>query len=268
MSFVVVAKRRSFFRNNVITFETEKTKIIQDDPRNKKRLSAMNRVGSDSNAPDSFTKSIKYRNGVELDQQRTKVKDLIQKGHTQRKVAETLGISQGAVTRALKYLQKHSQESKQIDEPIEHQPRPGGHQDQQILIQQRDGDSNPEQSVPFENYIGNFASFDCEWFRSDVKENSSNGRADQIYCFCLIDVYGETEQIHINQFNGDRNAFMNAILDVMERYPLLIGYWIFGDNKKILADLDHIKINCIGNVQEVSFWTYTKYSAIGQFKDP
>lgn len=48
------------------------------------------------------------------------------------------------------------------------------------------------------------------------------------------------------QFNGDRNAFMNAILHVMERYPLLIGYWIFGGNR-ILSDLDHIKINCKGN---------------------
>ena len=30
------------------------------------------------------------------------------------------------------------------------------------------------------------------------------------------------------------------------RYPLLIGYWIFGGNR-ILSDLDHIKINCIEN---------------------
>jgi hypothetical protein len=39
---------------------------------------------------------------------------------------------------------------------------------------------------------------------------------------------------------------MNAILDVIERYPLLFGYWIFGDNR-IISDLDHIKMNCIGN---------------------
>ena len=85
----------------------------------------------------------------------------------------------------------------------------------------------------------------------------------------MINVYGETEQLHINQFNGDRNAFMNAILDVMERYPLLIGYWIFGDNKRILADLDHIKINCIGNdLQERIIKLNAKYSATGRFKDP
>ena len=35
-----------FSENNVITFETEKIKVIQDNPRNKKRLSAMNRVGT------------------------------------------------------------------------------------------------------------------------------------------------------------------------------------------------------------------------------
>jgi hypothetical protein len=84
-----------------------------------------------------------------------------------------------------------------------------------------------QEPVQFEDYIGNFACFDREWYRSDVRVNN-DGRADQIYCFCLIDVYGKKEQLHINQFYGDRNAFMNAILDVMDRYPLLIGYWIFG----------------------------------------
>jgi type III secretory pathway lipoprotein EscJ len=55
----------------------------------------MNRAGPDSNAPDSFTQSsnrIIHRSDVELNQQRTKIKELVQNGHTQRKVAELLGI--------------------------------------------------------------------------------------------------------------------------------------------------------------------------------
>ena len=238
-----------FSENNIITFETEKTKIIQADPQNKKHLSAMNRVLPDSNAPDSsFQQStiIRHRTEIELNQQRAKIRDLVVNGHTQREVASILGISQSSVTRALYYLRKHNQEkNKMIDQRVESQPRLGPYQHQRVLIQQKVEDPVGE-PAPFEDYIRNFASFDCEWYRSDVKENNDNGRADQIYCFCLIDVSGKKEQLHINQFNGDRNAFMNAILDVIERYSLLIGYWIFGDNR-ILSDLDHIKINCIGN---------------------
>lgn len=63
--------------------------------------------------------------------------------------------------------------------------------------------------VPFEDYVRNFASFDCE---SYINENDDNGRADQIYCFCLIDVSGKEEQLHINQFGGDKNAFMRISL--------------------------------------------------------
>jgi hypothetical protein len=78
-----------------------------------------------------------------------------------------------------------------------------------------------------------FAAFDCEWHKQN----------QDIYCFCLTDNTGHTQTFHINRFGGDRHAFMTAILEIMGKYDLLIGYYIFGDYN-IDSDLKHLENNC------------------------
>lgn len=90
--------------------------------------------------------------------------------------------------------------------------------------------SKIEDQVP---ELANFAAFDCEWHREN----------QDIYCFCLTDNTGHTESFHINRFGGDRHAFMTAIIETMEKYDLLVGYYIFGDYN-IDSDLKHIENNC------------------------
>nr|MDQ6863192.1 hypothetical protein [Thermoproteota archaeon] len=244
---------------------------INDKPENKfpklaDQSSATSTRDNDSIAPNSTTLqpaiAITRKSAQSLEQQRAKVYDLLQKGETRKKVAEILRISEGSVDRSIKHRKKHQEQTEQVVQQQIESPR---QLRQQQTTQSQKSElvtvHSPQQLLlpPFEDYTKNFASFDCEWYKSDVKENRDKDCADQIYCFCLIDVHGKREQLHINQFGGDRDAFMNAILDVMEfmnaildvmeRYPLLVGYWIFGDNR-ILSDLDHIKMNCVGNLQK------------------
>jgi DNA polymerase elongation subunit (family B) len=91
--------------------------------------------------------------------------------------------------------------------------------------------------------LGNLASFDTEWYREDLRENQQDGRAGKIYAFCLFDNQGKNTRLHIDQFNGDRYAFMSAILDTIEPYKVLAGFAIFSD-KNFVSDIDHIKLNC------------------------
>ena len=96
-----------------------------------------------------------------------------------------------------------------------------------------------EEAIP---ELRNFASFDCEWHREGF-ENKGKGRANDIYCFCLVDNNGNIEKLHINRFGGDHLLFMTAILESMEKYDMLVGYYIFGDHD-IDSDLKHLEINC------------------------
>ena len=98
-------------------------------------------------------------------------------------------------------------------------------------------------SPKLENIPGfnKFAAFDCKWYREDLKSNIENGRADKIYCFCLIDNQGITKILHINQFGGDATKFLLSILEVIKPYDTLIGYAILAkknDNKKGSIDGD------------------------------
>ena len=87
--------------------------------------------------------------------------------------------------------------------------------------------------------LGRFASFDCEWYREDLKKNQEMGRAGNIYAFCLVDSQGS-----VNRFTSSR-TFMSAILDVMERYTTLAGYSIFSNEyRNFYSDIDHIASSC------------------------
>ena len=89
-------------------------------------------------------------------------------------------------------------------------------------------------SPKLENIPGfnKFAYFDCKWYREDLKSNIENGRADKIYCFCLIDNQGITKILHINQFRGDATKFLLSILEVIKPYDTLIGYAILAKKNK------------------------------------
>jgi DNA polymerase elongation subunit (family B) len=101
-------------------------------------------------------------------------------------------------------------------------------QDNTIQEQSRIEDLVPE--------LANFGTFDCEWHKENKKK-------DDIYCFCLSDNTGHTETFHIDKFGGDRRAFMTIILETMEKYDMLVGYYIFGD-RDIDSDLKHLEDNC------------------------
>jgi hypothetical protein len=88
--------------------------------------------------------------------------------------------------------------------------------------------------------MARFASFDCEWHEEDLKDSN---KKDNIYCFCLTDNKGHTETFHLDKFGGDRHAFTTTILETMENYDMLIGYYIFGDYN-IDSDLKHLENNC------------------------
>jgi hypothetical protein len=88
--------------------------------------------------------------------------------------------------------------------------------------------------------LADFATFDCEWHKDDFKNNKKKG---DLYCFCLSDNAGRTETFHVDRFGGDRLAFMTAILETMEKYDMLVGYYIFGD-RDIDSDIHHLENNC------------------------
>jgi DNA polymerase family B len=96
-----------------------------------------------------------------------------------------------------------------------------------------------EEDVP---ELKNFACFDCEWHQEDL-ENKEKRRANDIYCFGLVDNNGNIEKFHINRFGGDQLLFMTAVLEAMEKYDMLVGYYIFGDYD-IDSDLKHLENNC------------------------
>jgi DNA replicative helicase MCM subunit Mcm2 (Cdc46/Mcm family) len=74
--------------------------------------------------------------------------------------------------------------------------------------------------------FNNFAAFDCEWYREDLKSNIENGRSGKIYCFCLVDNQGFKRTLHINQFDSDETKFLLSILEIIKPYDTLIGYAI------------------------------------------
>lgn len=84
-----------------------------------------------------------------------------------------------------------------------------------------------------------FAAFDCEWYREDIAINKESGRAGKIYCFCLVDNMGHKIQLHLDDYAGNENRFMTAVLDAMEPYDALIGYGILSE-KKNEFDRSHI----------------------------
>ena len=88
--------------------------------------------------------------------------------------------------------------------------------------------------------LANFAAFDCEWHKENPRDNK---KKDDIYYFSLTDNTGHTETFHIDRFGGNRHAFMTTILETMQKYDLLVGYYIFGD-RDIDSDLKHVEINC------------------------
>jgi hypothetical protein len=100
--------------------------------------------------------------------------------------------------------------------------------------------------------LRNAAWFDCEWYRENRQENVMLGPAQDIYCLCLIDIHGNKVQLHLNQppYNGDKTAFMTAVLDIIERYDCLIGYNILAEkhdynkNRGIDSDIKKIEKNC------------------------
>ena len=91
--------------------------------------------------------------------------------------------------------------------------------------------------------LGKLASFDCEWYREDLKANKDKKIVGNIYTFCLCDYQGKNVTLHIDQFNGDRYKFMSAIVNTMRSYETLAGFAIFSEGS-FVSDLDHIKMNC------------------------
>ncbi|MDQ6862975.1 MAG: hypothetical protein M3044_04050 [Thermoproteota archaeon] len=103
----------------------------------------------------------------------------------------------------------------------------------------------PESLVTLVPGLKRFATFDTEWH---IKSESGHEK-DEIYCCCLIDANTNTSTLHINQFNGDRLAFLSEILDVMEKYDVLSGYNILQEkNERYKNDIDsdwvHLHENC------------------------
>ena len=90
--------------------------------------------------------------------------------------------------------------------------------------------------------LGKFATFDCEWYRDDLKENTGRGIAGYIYIFSLAGSQGKELKLHINDY-PDKKTFMSKILDTMENYDTLAGYGIFSD-KNFVSDIEHIANNC------------------------
>jgi hypothetical protein len=99
------------------------------------------------------------------------------------------------------------------------------------------------QNVPL---LARFAVFDTEWHTYTKDGYWTEG---ELYCFCLIDNYGHTTRLHLDEFKHDNVRFLQAVLDVLAQYDSLGGYNILDEyyeanSNSFDSDVKRIEYNC------------------------